>query len=236
VFGALFGSKQKKKTQFKLQPRQEVEVELQVGNGAYEAYFVQVQEVHKKRVVLQIPGSERKPMRVGDGQAVTISCLVDDTLLSYQGFVMGARDRDFDVNYPPKDKDVEEIAFPPRDDDFKIQVSISVEFRAMSTAHTQVAKTHSVTKNGLFLTTNLPIPKATQLLMDVEIPNGQEINTKGKALSSVEDNSSGRRQFITEVEFDADITEKDRAALIRYAMFFKARQDRAEKRAQEGVS
>ena len=42
----------------------------------------------------------------------------------------------------------------------------------MSTAHTQVAKTHSVTNNGLFLITNLPIPKATQLLMEVEIPNG----------------------------------------------------------------
>jgi hypothetical protein len=234
VFGFFAGSKQKK-TQFKLQPRQEVEVELQVGNGVYEAYFVQVQEVHKKRVVLQIPGSERKPMRVGDGQAVTISTLIDDNLLSYQGFVMGARDRDFDVNYPPKDKDVVDCTFPPRDDDFRIEVNISVEFRAMSTAHTQVAKTHSVTRNGLFLLTNLPIPKATSLLMEVEIPNGSEINTKGKALSSVEDSSSGRRQYITEVEFDADITEKDRAALIRYAMFFKSRQDRADKRAAEGT-
>jgi len=207
VFGSLFGGKPKK-AQFKLQPRQEVEVEMPVGNGAYEAYFVQVQEVHKKRVVLQIPGSERKPM--------------------------GARDRDFDVNYPPKEKDVDEVNFPPRDDDFKIEVNISVEFRAMSTAHTQVAKTHSVTNNGLFLITNLPIPKATQLLMEVEIPNGSEINTKGKAISSVEDSSSGRRQYITEVEFDADISDKDRAALIRYAMFFKARQNRAEKRLAEG--
>jgi hypothetical protein len=231
VFGFLTGGS-KKKSQFKLQPRQEVEIELQVGNGVYEAYFVQVQEVHKKRVVLQVPGSDRKPVRVGDGQAVTISTLMDDNLLSYQGFVMGARDRDFDVNFPPKD--FEEIAFPPRDDDFKIEVNIPVEFRAMSTAHTQVAKTHSVTRNGLFLITNLPIPKATQLLMEVEIPNGQEINTKGKALTSLEDSSTGRRQFITEVEFDADITEKDRAALIRYAMFFKQRQARAEKRLAEG--
>jgi len=233
VFGFLSGSKQKK-TPFKLAPRDEVELELQVGNGVYEAYFVQVQEVHKKRVVLQVPGSDRKPLRVGDGQAVTITTLIDNTLLSYQGFVMGARDRDFDVNYPPKDKDVEETSFPPRDDDFKVEVNISVEFRAMSTAHTQVAKTHSVTRNGLFLITNLPIPKATQLIMEVEIPNGSEVNTKGKALSSVEDTSSGRRQYITEVEFDADITEKDRSTLIRYAMFFKQRQERAEKRLAEG--
>lgn len=234
MFGGLFGGKPKK-AQFKLQPRQEVEVEMQVGNnGAYEAYFVQVQEVHKKRVVLQIPGSERKPMRVGDGQEVTVSTLIDDNLVSYKGFVMGARDRDFDVMYPPKEKDVEETSFPPRNDDFKIEVNISVEFRAMSTAHTQVAKTHSVTNNGLFLITNLPIPKATQLLMEVEIPNGSEIQSKGRALSSVEDTSSGRRQYITEVEFDSDITEKDRAALIRYAMFFKARQNRAEKRLAEG--
>lgn len=233
MFGSLFGNKQKK-TQFKLSPRDEVEVELQVGNGAYEGYFVQVQEVHKKRVVLQIPGGERKPLRVGDGQAVTVSTLIDNTLLSYQGFVMGTRDRDFDVNYPPKDKDVEEVSFPPRDDDFKVEVNISVEFRAMTTAHTQVAKTHSVTPNGLFLLTNLPIPKSTQLLMEVEIPNGSEINGKGKALSSVEDSSSGRRQFITEVEFDSDVTEKDRNALIRYAMFFKQRQERADKRLAEG--
>ena len=87
--GGIWGNKSKK-VQFKLQPRQEVEVEMQVGNnGAYEAYFVQVQEVHKKRVVLQIPGSERKPMRVGDGQEVTVSTLIDDNLVSYKGFVMG---------------------------------------------------------------------------------------------------------------------------------------------------
>lgn len=230
MFSSLFGGG-KKKSQFKLQPRQEVEIELQVGN-AYEAFFVQVQEVHKKRVVLPVPGSDRKPVRVGDGQNVTISTLVDDNLLTYQGFVMGARDRDFDVNFPPKDFD--EVSFPPRDDDFVIEVNIPVEFRAMSTAHTQVAKTHSVTRNGLFLLTNLPIPKATQLLMEVEIPNGSEIATKGKAITSVEDSSSGRRQYVTEVEFDPDITEKDRNNLIRYAMFFKQRQARQEKRLAEG--
>ena len=232
MFGFLSGGKQKK-AQFKLQPRQEVEVELQVGNG-YESYFVQVQEVHKKRVVLEIPGGERKPLRVGDGQAVTISALIDDNLLSYQGFVIAARDRDFEVVYPPKDKDVEEVTFPPRDDSFSIEVSIPVEFRAMSTAHTQVAKTHAVTRNGLFLITNLPIPKKTQLLMEVEIPNGTEINAKGLALTSTEDTSSGRRQFINEVEFDGDVTEKDRNALIRYSMFVKQRQARAERRAAEG--
>lgn len=230
MFGFLTGGKPKK-TPFKLQSRQEVEVELEVGNGAYEAYFVQVQEVHKNRVVLQVPGSDRKPLRVGDGQAVTISALFEDSLLSCSSFVMSARDRDFDVKYPPKEKDVVEKNFPPRDDDFRIEVNIPVEFRAMSTAHTQVAKTHAVTRNGIFLLTNLPIPKATQLIMEVEIPNGTEIATKGKALTSVEDTSTGRRQHITEIEFDADVSEKDRTALVRYAMFLKQRQERAESRA-----
>ena len=70
--------------------------------------------------------------------------------------------------------------------------------------------------------------------MEVEIPNGSEIATKGKAITSVEDSSSGRRQYVTEVEFDPDITEKDRNNLIRYAMFFKQRQARQEKRLAEG--
>jgi hypothetical protein len=235
VFGFLKGSSQPKKPAFSVQPRQEVEVEFEVGNGVYEAYFVQVQEKHSSKLVLQTPGTSGKQLRVGDGQSVTLSVLCNDAIFSCNTSVLSARDREFDIKFTKKDETaMEATSFPPRDDDFSIQVSIPVEFRAMSTAHTQVAKTHSVTQNGIFLQTNLPIPKATSLIIEVEIPNGTEINTKGKALSSTEDNSSGRRQYITEIEFDADISEKDRNALVRYAMFLKQRQERAEKRLADG--
>jgi len=234
VFGFLGGGKPKK-PQFKLQPGQEVEIELEV-NKEIMAFFVKVQEVHKNRAVLSAPTGDRKGrgdgVRVGDGQEITASVLIDDTtVLAFKSFVMSARDRDFDLKYPPKgDKDVDEFTFPTKDDEFKVPAMIPVEFRAMSTAHTQVAKTHSVSRRCLSLLTNLTIPKETQLLMQVEVPSGPEINVKGRAAVSVEDTSSGRRQYVTEIEFDNDVSEKERSQLLRYAMFLNQRQERLERR------
>lgn len=230
VFSFLSGGGKKKKSPFKLTARQEVEVEFEAGDGVYESHFVTVQDVQKKKIVIAAPGSDRKPVRLVPGQRVTVSVLTDDTHLSYEASVNDVQDREIELSYPPKDH--EEVTLPARDDSFQVKVPIPVEFRAMSTAHTQVANTHAVTLNGLFLTTNLPIPPNTSLLMELEIPNAPDITAKGRAVTSQEDTSTGRKRFITEVEYE-DVSEKDRNTIIRYALFYQQRQTRNEKRLTE---
>ena len=231
MFGGLFGGGKKKKTPFKLTARQEVEVEFEVDDGVYESHFVTVQDVQKKKVVISAPGTDRKPVRLVPGQRVTVSMLADDSFhLSYEASVSDVGDREVELSYPPKDH--EEVSLPARDDSFQVKVPIPVEFRAMSTAHTQVATTHAVSLNGLFLTTNLGIPPSTSLLMELEIPNAPDITAKGRAVTSQEDTSTGRRRYITEVEYE-DVSPKDRDTIIRYALFYQQRQSRQEKRLAE---
>ncbi|MEW6284116.1 MAG: flagellar brake protein, partial [Candidatus Eremiobacterota bacterium] len=202
----------KKKPTLRLHPKQEVEVEFETADGEFESHFVQVLDVQKKRIALSSPGSDRRPVRLVPGQQVTVSALVDDRLFSYSASVLDSRDRDFDVQPP---KDVNEVEVPPRDDNFRIEVPIQVEYRAMRTAHTQVASTHAITTNGLFLMTNLPIPPNTQLHMELEIPNAPDISAKGRAVASQTDRENTRKH-ITEVEYE-DIPEDNRTAIIRYA-------------------
>jgi hypothetical protein len=229
LFGGLFGGG-KKKPAFKLQPRQEVEVEFENADGNFESHFVQVQDVQRKKAILHSPGTDRRPIRLYPDQAVTLTIQLDDVLLSYEGSVLDVRDREFDVNYPPKD--YQDIPIPPRDEKFRIEVPIPVEYRAMTTAHLQVATTHAVTMNGLFLMTNLPIPRSTSLLLELEIPNAPDITAKGRAITSQEDHSTGRKRHITEVEYE-DLNEKDKITILRYAVFYRQRQARTEKRLAE---
>ena len=189
-----------------------------------------MQDVQKKKAVLQMPGGGRRQVRLVPGLTVTVSVQVEDMLLSYVASILDIRDDSFDINYPPKDYD--DVEIPPRDDNFRMEVPIPVEYRAMSTAHTQVATTQSVTLNGLFLLTNLPIPPNTSLLMELEIPNAPDITAKGRAVTSQEDHSTGRRRHVTEVEYE-DLSEKDRNTILRYAVFYRQRQARSEKRLAE---
>ncbi|MCE7871936.1 hypothetical protein DYH09_16375 [bacterium CPR1] len=219
----------KKKPTLKLLPKQEVEVEFENADGEFESHFVNILDVQKKRVCISSPGSDRRPVRLVPGQQVTISALMDDRLFSYSASVLDSRDRDFDVQPP---REVAEVEVPPRDDNFRIEVPIPVEYRAMRTAHTQVAQTHAITTNGLFLQTNLPIPPNTQLHMELEIPNAPDITAKGRAVASqvARDNS---RKHITEVEYE-DIPEDNRTAIIRYAIYYRQRQKRKESREANG--
>ncbi len=226
MFGNLFGGG-KKKTPFKLTSRQEVEVELEAeDHGSYEAHFVQVMDVQRKKIVLSLPGIPSKPVVIVPSQKVTISVLNDDCHLSCEVTVSDVGDGEFQVSWPPKD--YEEVAVPPRDDSFQVKVPIPVEFRAMRTAHTQVATTHAVAVNSLLLSTNLAIPPNTSLLMELEIPTG-EITAKGRALTSKEDNSTGRRRFVTEIEYE-DLDADDCQKILRYGLYYEQRQARADAR------
>lgn len=226
AFGFLFPPK---KPTLKLLPRQMVELEFENPEGEFENYFVEISAVERKRLALQAPGTEMRPIRLVPGQPVTISVFDEENnnFFSYSASVLDSREREFDVN-PPREPDAETI--PPRDDSFRVEVPIQVEYRAMTTVHSQVAITHAITPNGLFLLTNLPIPPGTSLLLELEIPNAPDIKTSGQAVTSQQD--SRTRKHITEVEYE-DIPEKDKQAILRYAIYYEQRQRRKARREAE---
>lgn len=217
----------KKKTPLKLSPRQEVEIEFEGESATHEQHFAQVSEVQKKKVVVKVVGNERKPLQIGVSQKVTLSVLTDNSHLSCELSVLDIGDGSLELSWPPKDHD--EQALPPRDDSFQVKVPIPVEFRALKTAHTQMASTYAVTTNGLYLATNLAIPPSTSLLMELKIPGGSEITAKGRSLSSRDDTSTGRKRSITEIEYE-DIAPEDCQKVIQFALFYQQRMARLERR------
>lgn len=221
-----------KKATLKFSPGQMVELEFENPDGEYENYFVEVVSVQRKKVTLNAPGTDMRPIRLVPGQPVTVSYFDEEknSFFSHNASVLDSREREFDIN-SPKDPDTADIQ--ARDENFRVEVPIQVEFRAQSTVHSQVATTQAITTNGLFLLTNLPIPPQTKLLLELEIPNAPDIKANGCAIQSHREESG--RKHVTEVEYD-EIPEHDRDTILRYAVYYEQRQKRKGRRETEEVA
>jgi c-di-GMP-binding flagellar brake protein YcgR len=225
----IFNLFKKKKSGLKLRPKQEVEIEfLSDESDSYECYFTRVLDIQRKKVILKAPGTERRPIRMFPGQQVTITTLDENTLYAFQATVLDATEREFDIT-PPANVHDEEL--PARDENFRLEVPITVEYRAMNTAHTQVAQTFAITSAGLVLATNLPIPPGTSLHMELEIPSTPDIRTKGRAIGS-EKHPDQKSKHLSEIEFE-DMSESDRDTILRYAIYSRRRQERQREWGEE---
>lgn len=224
----IFGFLKKKKAGLKLKPKQEVEIEFQSGEGGYEAHFTRILDIQRKKVIVRAPGTDRRPIRMAPGQQLTVTTLEDNVLYSFQASVLDAGEREFDITPPAN---VVEQELPARDDNYRIEVPITVEYRAMNTAHTQVAQTYAITSSGLVLATNLPIPPGTSLHLELEIPSAPDISTKGRAAGS-EKHPTDKRKHLSEIEFE-DISAEDRDTILRYAIYSRRRQERKRDRGED---
>jgi c-di-GMP-binding flagellar brake protein YcgR len=222
----IFNLFKKKKGGLKLRPKQEVEIEfLSDESDGYECHFTRILDIQRKKVILKAPGTERRPIRMIPGQQVTITTLDENVLYAFQATVLDATEREFDIT-PPTNVHEEEL--PARDENFRLEVPITVEYRAMNTAHTQVAQTFAITSAGLVLATNLPIPPGTNLHMELEIPSTPDIRTKGRAVGS-EKHPDLKSKHLSEIEFE-DMSESDRDTILRYAIYSRRRQERQRDR------
>lgn len=224
----IFGFLRKKKAGLKLKPKQEVEIEFPSGESGYEAHFTRVLDIQRKKVIVRAPGTERRPIRMNPGTPLTVTTLEDNVLYSFQATVLDAGEREFDITPPAN---VNEQELPARDVNYRIEVPITVEYRAMNTAHTQVAQTWAITSQGLVLTTNLPIPPGTNLHMELEIPSAPDISTKGRAVGS-EKHPDLKGKHLSEIEFE-DMSDADRDTILRYAIYSRRRQERKRDRGED---
>lgn len=225
LFGLFGGGK----PTFKPAAHQTVEIEFEDLDGEFQSYFVEILEVSKKSLTLAAPGNDMNPVNISPGIPITVSYFDSgkDKFFSYKGLVKDSRDREFEIEAPNKNTvDADDVA--PRDDSFRVEVQIPVRFQARRTVHAQMASTHAVTPNSLYLRTNLGIPPATDLKVVLEVPNAHPIEVEARAVGSEKD-PNDQRKHISEVEFDA-IPEKDKEDILNYAVYFEKRAKRAEAR------
>ncbi len=219
--GALFG---KGKPVFKPTPHQTVEIEIEDVDGVFQSYFVEVLEAPKKRLTLSTPGND---VHIGPGAPVTVSYFdaAKNTFFTFTSQVRDSRDQEFDIDVP---KEVSSREVPPRDDSFRVEAAIPVKYQAARLPHAQVANTHAVTPNSLYLKTNLAIPPETALEVELEIPNVPQMRIGVRAKGSEKDPADNRKH-ISEVVFE-EIGFDEKESILSYAVYYQERQKRIESR------
>jgi hypothetical protein len=221
----LFG---KGKPVFKPAAHQTVEIEFEDVDGVFQSHFVEILDTHKKKyITLASPGDEMNPVTIGPGLPITVSYFdaPNNAFFSFSGQVRDSRDQEFDVDLP---KTIASEDVPPRDDSFRKVVAIPVKYQAVRSVHSQVANTHAITPNSLFLKTNLAIPPETPLRVVLEVPNAQQIDFTARAKGSEKDPADNRKH-ISEVQFE-EISEDEKSQILSYAVYYEKRAERADKR------
>lgn len=218
-----------KKKVFKPTAHQTVEIEVEDVEGNFQNYFVEILDTPKKRLTLAIPGSDINAVNIGPGQPVTISYFdpAKNAFFSFAAQVRDSRDSEFDIDLP---KEIQSEDVPVRDDNFRREVAIPVKYHAVRSVHSQVANTHAITPNSLFLKTNLAIPPETPLRVVLEIPNAEHIDVTARAKGSEKDPADNRKH-ISEVQFE-EIGIDERDAILSYSVYYEERYKRAERRGQ----
>lgn len=211
---------------------QTVEIEFEDHEGEFRLYFVEILETSKKSLTLSAPGSEMSPVPIEPGTTLTVSYFdkAKNMFHSYEGQVKDSRDQEFEVAAPSR-QNLVSSEVPARDDLFRIEVNIPVQFQAKRTNHAQMATTHAVTPDNLYLKTNLGIPPETEIRVTLEIPNTNGIEVEARAVGSEKDPEDNRKH-ISEVLLE-NITEADRETILSYAVYFQKRQERAQ--ARDGI-
>ncbi|MDQ7822933.1 MAG: flagellar brake protein [Candidatus Eremiobacteraeota bacterium] len=218
----VFGFFKKSKPSLKLEAKQEVEIEFVTQDGT-ESFFTVVLEIDRKRFTLKTPqkGSKVYPCSIGD--EVLIAFLDASNVSTFKSKILEKRDREIDLTIP---SDIAEEKSPFTENDFSVEIPVSVEYRAISTAHLQTATTKEISATGIKVITNLPIPKETLLYLELEIPDSPVIKAKGKVVGSQKLPSDARKS-VTDIEFD-DVGPKEREMIFRYAMLYQQRRARKQ--------
>lgn len=215
----------KKKPKLKLDPKQEVEIEIIAGDNV-ENYFTRVIAVERKNIVLGIPSQNKIQVSLEVGDIITVT-YVENDLSNVYGFdckVLDRREREIDISIPT---DISEEKTPIGEEDFSIDIPIPVEYRAMSTAYLQTATTRSISATGICILTNLAIPPGTSLHIELQIPNAPTVKTQGRVAKSTK--LPNEKKHLTEIEFE-DITPADKDTIFRYALFYQQRAQRKANR------
>ncbi len=222
----VFSFFKKKKPTLKLEPRQEMEIEFGEGDSR-ESFFTTLIESDKKRMTVKALMKGNKLFRCSNGDEVSIVIFEGGFVFTGRTKILETRDKEIDLLIPDDIKE-EKIGF--NDTDFVIETPVPVEFRAISTAHLQTAVTREVSSRGIKIITNLPVPKDTDLHLELAIPDSPVIKLKGKVAQSSKLPPDNKKS-LTDIEFE-DFGQKERESIFKYIILFNSRRMRKQQSAQ----
>jgi hypothetical protein len=218
----VFGFLGKKKPSLKLEPKQEVEIEFCKGEDS-ESFFTPVLEVQKKKIILKTPSKGNHLYHGEVGDDALIIFLEGSSILRFKTKILEVRDKELDIAAPT---DIQEEKCPFSESNYRLEIPIPVEYRAISTAHLQTATTKEINSRGIKVVTNLPIPNGTEIHIELEIPDSPMLKTKGRVVASQKVPSDVRKS-ITDIEFE-DFTPRDSENVFRYAILYQQRRLRRQ--------
>ncbi len=219
----VFGFLGKKKPSLKLEPKQEIEIEFNKPEEQ-ESFFTVVLEIQKKKITLKSPQKGNHYYPCADGDNITIVFLEGGVIHHFKSKILETREREIDVAYP---SEIIEEKSPYTESDFRLEIPIPVEYRAISTAHLQTATTKEINSKGIKVITNLPIPNGTEIHIELEIPDSPTIKSKGRVVGS-QKLPADVRKSLTDIQFE-DFSPKDSESIFRYAVLYQQRRIRRQR-------
>lgn len=148
------------------------------------------------------------------GGEVTIAVLKQGKISSFPSTLLH-REGEVFIFAPPAV--LSEVKLPHNPFDPPIPLELPVEYRAMSSAHLQKGTVQEVGEGKVAFFSNVPIPEATQLNLEVHLPHRALIRAKGKVLTSEPLPVDARKKKVT-VSF-VEIRPEDQRILSTYALF-----------------
>ena len=216
----MFGLFGRRKPILKIAPRQEVEVEILEGETP-QSYFSHLINLEKKRIVLSLPSRGEKTAPCALGDKVTVAFMNDDIFVSFESRIIEKRSTQIELAVP---REVFEEKTPLFSGELNLEVPIPIQYRAMNTAHMQVASAKVITSTGMQIVTNLPIPQGTDLYIEMHVPDSPLAKAKGK-VSKSQRLPADSKKCLTEIDLEEfDLKEKEN--FLKYTILYQYRMKR----------
>ncbi|MCE1245673.1 MAG: flagellar brake domain-containing protein [Firmicutes bacterium] len=228
MFG-LFGPKSK----FKLQDNMEVELEFTSGE-TFKSYFVKVVEVTSKKASFMIPRENNKPVPLSKEDIVRLIVLIGDTIYEVNLKVTNVMEKEFEAMISKNMKHYETLLKKfDKNQAVNLEVTIPLEYRAITTSHIQRANTKTITKEFVEMVTNLPIPERTDLKLFFKTPESPIVETEGTSAKS-EPLAEDSKKSSTKITFPEKVMESNVFGNItRYVVHHQRREERRKELLEE---
>lgn len=222
MFG-LFGSKPK----LKLQEGMEVELEFTFPNGL-RSYFTKVLQTSKGKARFTIPKEGNKPLPIKMDDKIKMIALVDDSIFDANIKVTSSEMAEFQAliskNVSRHDTLLKKFE---KKKPVELEVSVPIEFRAITTSHMQRAETSRIVKEEVSMITNLPIPPSTPLKLTFRIPESPSVDCEGTVTKSDPLDDEDSKKSKTTIEFSDKVKESNVFENVtRYAVHYLYREKR----------
>jgi len=195
-----------------------IEIESERGEKAGTG-FSKLKKIERKRWHLSYPALDEKKLKIEMGDILLLLWMDPEKINYCKAEVTDKSSSHLAL------KRISTIGSHPRSlKTDAVEINVPVHFRSLSTTHLQTAASVNFTPQGLAMITNLQIPTATELYMEVRIPETPAAKFRGNVTES-QQLAPGEKKYTTRVDFDKADPE-DYQPLLKYLNFYLMRNQR----------